>query len=227
MSRLSPTLYPSGHTSWARPRILACGGRLWVSARWSSEAEEVPDCSRFNWWVISNHQPPTVRKAPGSPPGNGRLRSLANPARPLCLGGIPHRPPPERALGNGMLPVVLKHLPPPVGACGNKTMAFFSIQTPRSELQPCFRSFSGSSKARLFAAQKVCTIVQLWAPRASKHQSRNCDRAPEAFVYGSSKARFSCCVGGRRVLVDSQQLCCKSATLQIAELFISFGLRAP
>ena len=56
----------------------------------------------------------------------GGLRSLATPARPLCLGGIPHRPPPEGALGNGMLPVFLQHLPPPVGACGERNYGLFS-----------------------------------------------------------------------------------------------------
>ena len=53
-----------GHTSrGSGPRNLACGGRLCVLARWSSEAEEVPDCSRLNWWVISNHQPPVKLRA--------------------------------------------------------------------------------------------------------------------------------------------------------------------
>ena len=33
------------------------------------------------------------------------LRSLATPAWPVRQGGIPHSPLPERALGNGMLPV--------------------------------------------------------------------------------------------------------------------------
>ena len=58
----------------------------------------------------------------------GGLRSLANPARPLCLGGIPHRPPPEGALGNGMLPVFSQHLPPPVGACGERNYGLFFFQ---------------------------------------------------------------------------------------------------
>ena len=35
----------------------------------SSEAEEVPDCSRLNWWVISNHQPPVKLRA--GPQGTG------------------------------------------------------------------------------------------------------------------------------------------------------------
>ena len=57
------------HQLGSGPRILACGGRLWVSAWWSSEAEEVPDCSRLNWWVISNHQPPAKLRA--GPQGTG------------------------------------------------------------------------------------------------------------------------------------------------------------
>ena len=37
-----------------------------------------------------------------------------------------HRPPPEGAAGNGMLPVFLQHLPSQSGRAGNETMAFFS-----------------------------------------------------------------------------------------------------
>ena len=33
------------------------GGSSVLGGGLSSEAEEVPDCSRLNWWVISNHQP--------------------------------------------------------------------------------------------------------------------------------------------------------------------------
>ena len=49
------------------------------------------------------------------------------------MGGLrnltPHRPPPEGAAGNGMLPVFLQHLPPQSGRAGNETMAFFSGAT--------------------------------------------------------------------------------------------------
>ena len=56
----------------------------------------------------------------------GGLRSLANPARPLCLGGIPSQSPFRGGLsGNGMLPVFLQHLPPPVGACGERNYGLF------------------------------------------------------------------------------------------------------
>ena len=45
------------------------------------------------------------------------------------MGGLrnltPHRPPPEGAAGNGMLPVFLQHLPPQSGRAGNETMALF------------------------------------------------------------------------------------------------------
>ena len=56
----------------------------------------------------------------------GELRSLAAPARPLRLGGIPLSVPLRGGLsGNGMLPVFLQHLSPPVGACGERNYALF------------------------------------------------------------------------------------------------------
>ena len=56
----------------------------------------------------------------------GGLRSLAAPARPVRLGGIPSQSPFRGGLsGNGMLPVFLQHLPPPVGACGERNYGLF------------------------------------------------------------------------------------------------------
>ena len=62
--------------------ILARGGRLWVLARRSSEAEEVPDASRLNGGVRRNPPPPIkLRAGPGlgSCP-MGQLRNL----KPHC-----------------------------------------------------------------------------------------------------------------------------------------------
>ena len=55
----------------------------------------------------------------------GGLRSLANPARPLCLGGIPHRPPPEGLWGTECCPFFCSICRPQPGRAGNETMAFF------------------------------------------------------------------------------------------------------
>ena len=130
--RLSyPTLYPSGHTSWGSgPRILACGGRLWVLARWSSEAEEVPDCSRLNWWVISNHQPPVKLRA--GPQGTGESSSEwggseALPPPPgLCAwAGYPTVPRQRGLWGTECCPFCCSICRPQSGRAGNETMAFF------------------------------------------------------------------------------------------------------
>ena len=56
----------------------------------------------------------------------GRLRSLATPARPLRLGGIPSQSPSEGGCrGTECCPLFLQHLSPPVGACGERNYALF------------------------------------------------------------------------------------------------------
>ena len=66
----------------------------------------------------------------GGVQGMGRLRSLAAPARPLRLGGIPSQSPFQGGCrGTECCPFFLQHLPPPVGACGERNYAlFFSIR---------------------------------------------------------------------------------------------------
>ena len=83
----------------------------------------------------------------------GGLRSLATPA--MCGRDTP--PSPARgALGNGMLPVFLQHLPPPVGACGERNYGLFSrifgkVGIPT--LLPIATKRSISSKKRLAGAR--------------------------------------------------------------------------
>ena len=98
------------------PRNLACGGRLCVLERWPSQAEEVPDCSGLNDGVISNPPPPVKLGAglrgTGEPSREwGGSEVSQNPVSPTFRGGLS---------GNGMLPDFLQHLPPPVGACGER-----------------------------------------------------------------------------------------------------------
>ena len=56
----------------------------------------------------------------------GRLRSLATPASPLRLGGIPSQSPSEGGCrGTECCPFFWQHLSPPVGACGERDYALF------------------------------------------------------------------------------------------------------
>ena len=69
--------------------ILACGGRLWVLARLSSKAEEVPDASRLNGGVRRNPPPPVKLRAgrgPGSCPVNGAAPKPQPPLSPARGG---------------------------------------------------------------------------------------------------------------------------------------------
>ena len=140
--------YPSGHTGpGIGPRNLACGGRLCVLERWASEAEEVPDCSRLNWWVISNHQPPMTLRA--GPQGTGESSrewggSEALPPPPgLCAwAGYPLSPPSEGGCrGTECCPFFCSICRLQSGRVGNETMAFFlasfSKKRARSEFRPC------------------------------------------------------------------------------------------
>ena len=124
--------YPSGHTGpGIGPRNLACGGRLCVLERWASEAEEVPDCSRLNWWVISNHQPPMTLRA--GPQGAGESSrewggSEALPPPPgLCAwAGYPFSLPSEGGCrGTECCPFFCSICRPQSGRVGNETMPFF------------------------------------------------------------------------------------------------------
>ena len=127
-----PYSIPSGHTSWGSgPRILACGGRLWVLARWSSEAEEVPDCSRLNWWVISNHQPPVTLRAGSQGTGEssrewGGSEALPPPPGLCAWAGYPLSPPSEGGCrGTECCPFFCSICRPQSGRVENETMAFF------------------------------------------------------------------------------------------------------
>ena len=107
-----------GHTSWGSgPRILACGGRLWVLARWSSEAEEVPDCSRLNWWVISNHQPPVKLRA--GPQGTGESSKEWGDSEALPT------PPGLCAWAGFSVPSGERNAAQILGSSGNGTLPFF------------------------------------------------------------------------------------------------------
>ena len=56
----------------------------------------------------------------------GRLRSLATPARPLCLGGIPSQSPSEGGCrGTECCPFFCSICRPQSGRVGNETMPFF------------------------------------------------------------------------------------------------------
>ena len=92
--------------------------------------EVVPDCSRLNWRVISNRQPPMklapVREAPGSRPGNGAAPKPHRPRQAPAGRDTLSVPLRGGLSGNGMLPVFLQHLSPPVGACGERNYALFS-----------------------------------------------------------------------------------------------------
>ena len=70
----------------------------------------------------------------------GGLRSLAAPARPLCLGGIPHRPPPGGLWGTECCPFFCSICRPQSGRAGNETMAFFPGFLARSGFRLCFQS---------------------------------------------------------------------------------------
>ena len=92
--------------------------------------EVVPDCSRLNWRVISNRQPPMklapVREAPGRRPRNGAPPKPRHPRQAPVPGRDTLSVPLRGGLsGNGMLPVFLQHLSPPVGACGERNYALF------------------------------------------------------------------------------------------------------
>ena len=99
-------------------------------ARWSSEAEEVPDCSRLNWWVISNHQPPMTLRA--GPQGTGESsrewggsEALPPPPGPCAWAGYPLSPPRGRAVGERNAARFLQHLSLPVGASGERNAGLF------------------------------------------------------------------------------------------------------
>ena len=145
--------YPSGHTGpGIGPRNLACGGRLCVLERWASEAEEVPDCSRLNWWVISNHQPPMTLRA--GPQGTGESSrewggSEALPPPPgLCAwAGYPFSPPSEGGCrGTECCPFFCSICCPQSGRVGNETMPFFlasfSKKKTKSGFRPCFQELT-------------------------------------------------------------------------------------
>ena len=72
--------------------------------------EVVPDCSRLNWRVISNRQPPMklapVREAPGRRPRNGAPPKPRHPRQAPAPGRDTLSVPLRGGLsGNGMLPV--------------------------------------------------------------------------------------------------------------------------
>ena len=84
--------------------------------------EVVPDCSGLNWRVISNRQPPMklapVREAPGKRPGNGS-RQAPVPGRDTLSASE------KGCRGMECCPFFLQHLPPPVGACGERNYGLF------------------------------------------------------------------------------------------------------
>ena len=131
--------------------------------------EVVPDCSRLNWRVISNRQPPMklapVREAPGRRPRNGAPPKPRHPRQAPAPGRDTLSVPLRGGLsGNGMLPVFLQHLSPPVGACGERNYALsfaaFSIkkQSRNSDLA------SKNSHSSYFFHQKRAGVAtrQIW-----------------------------------------------------------------
>ena len=73
----------------------------------------------------------------------GRLRSLATPARPLRLGGIPSQSPSEGGCrGTECCPFFCSICRPQSGRVGNETMPFFLQlfqSKAKSEFRPCFQ----------------------------------------------------------------------------------------
>ena len=94
--------------------------------------EVVPDCSRLNWRVISNRQPPR-KLAPvrtGEPSREwGGSEASPPPPGPCAWAGYPLSPPPRGAVGErNAARFFLQHLSPPVGACGERNYALFFWQ---------------------------------------------------------------------------------------------------
>ena len=87
-----------------------------------AETRGLPDCFRANHRRLSG-SPGPLRTLRAGPRGTGELSrkwgsSEASPPLSVPLrGGLS---------GNGMLPVFLQHLSPPVGACGERNAALFS-----------------------------------------------------------------------------------------------------
>ena len=91
----------------------------------------VPDCSRLNWRVISNRQPPMklapVREAPGRRPRNGAPPKPRHPRQAPAPGRDTLSVPLRGGLsGNGMLPVFFAaSVAPSRGVWGTKLCPFF------------------------------------------------------------------------------------------------------
>ena len=109
--------------------------------------EVVPDCSRLNWRVISNRQPPMklapVREAPGRRPRNGAPPKPPPPPGPCAWAGYPLSPPPRGAVGErNAARFFCSICRPQSGRVGNETMPFFCSffnQKAKSEFRPCFQ----------------------------------------------------------------------------------------
>ena len=129
----------------------------------------MPDCSRLNWRVISNRQPPMklapVREAPGRRPRNGAPPKPRHPRQAPAPGRDTLSVPLRRGLsGNGMLPVFFAaSVAPSWGVWGTKLCPFFAAfsikkQSRNSDLA------SKNSHSSYFFHQKRAGVAtrQIW-----------------------------------------------------------------
>ena len=101
----------------------------------------VPDCSRLNWRVISNRQPPMklapVREAPGRRPRNGAPpKPRRPPPGPCAWAGYPLSPPVRGAVGErNAARFFAASVAPSRGVWGTKLCPFFSsFWTPNTKV---------------------------------------------------------------------------------------------
>ena len=123
-------------------------------ARRSSEAEEVLDCSRLNWWVTSNHQPPgrSVRHR-GVLKEWGGSEALPTPPNLCAWRDIPPSPARGGSGERNAARFFAASAAPSRGVRGTKLWPFFSRILARSESRPCFRSLQNALKSSLLAAR--------------------------------------------------------------------------
>ena len=114
----------------------------------------------------------------------GGLRSLAAPARPLRLGGIPSQSPCEGAVGERNAARFFAASAAPIGACGERNYALFAVFSAKKKSKVGIPKLLPKTHRTLEKGSKKKHQPSL-DPRTDEVDHKTSQRLPENVLFGS------------------------------------------